>query len=52
MSRLALTLAAIAWLGVAFAGGLGFPKPGEVAEKTLRADFKAPPPGYGEVPFW
>ena len=51
-SRLALTLSATACLGAAFAGGLGFPKPGEVAEKTLRADFKAPPPGYGEVPFW
>ena len=36
----------------AVAGGLGFPKPGEVAQKTLRADFEAPPPGYGEVPFW
>ena len=36
----------------AFAGGLGFPQPGDVAQKTLREDFKAPPPGYGEVPFW
>ena len=34
----------------AFAGGVGFPQPG--AEKTLRSDFKAPPHGYGEVPFW
>ena len=37
---------------VAVAGGLGFPKPGDEAAKTIRADFKAPPPGYGEVPFW
>ena len=34
------------------ASGLGFPKPGDEAAKTIRADFKAPPPGYGEVPFW
>ena len=47
-----IAFAAIASPGVAFADGIGFPKPGEVAEKTLRADFKAPPPGYGEVPFW
>ena len=32
------------------AGGIGFPAPN--AENTLRADFKAPPPGYGEIPFW
>ena len=47
MTVIAVTLAAAS----AFAtGGLGFPQPG--AEKTLRADFKTPPPGYGEVPFW
>ncbi|MBQ8113431.1 MAG: hypothetical protein IJ146_09540 [Kiritimatiellae bacterium] len=46
MTVVALALAAAS----AFAGGLGFPQPG--AEKTLRADFKAPPRGYGEVPFW
>ena len=34
------------------ATGLGFPKAGDEAAKTIRADFKAPPPGYGEVPFW
>ena len=34
------------------ASGLGFPKPGDEAAKTIRADFRAPPPGYGEVPFW
>ena len=34
------------------ASGLGFPKPGDEAAKTIRADFKAPPPGYGEVPYW
>ncbi len=44
MLLLAVPLAACA------AGGLGFPQPD--AEKTLRADFKEPPPGYGEVPFW
>ena len=38
--------------GPSVSAGLGFPRPGEVAEKTLRADFNAPPPGYGEVPFW
>ena len=27
------------------ASGLGFPKPGDEAAKTIRADFKAPPPG-------
>ncbi len=34
------------------ATGLGFPKAGDEAAKTVRADFKAPPPGYGEGPFW
>lgn len=30
--------------------GLGFTKPN--ADKTLRTDFRTPPPGYGEEPFW
>ena len=47
----AATVAAMAE-GAAGSYGLGFPKPGAEAEKTLRADFKTPPPGYGEVPFW
>ncbi|MBO4286743.1 MAG: hypothetical protein J5985_01075 [Kiritimatiellae bacterium] len=51
MKRIGLLLAAFASATTGFAvDGLGFPQPG--AEKTLRADFKAPPPGYGEVPFW
>ena len=53
MNRFALALAAAtACLGAASAGNLGFPKPGAEAAKTLRADFRTPPPGYGEVPFW
>ena len=47
-----LTLIAAVPFAACVAGGLGFPQPGEVAAKTIRADFKAPPPGYGEVPFW
>ena len=47
-----MTFLATVPLAACVAGGLGFPQPGEVAEKALRADFKAPPPGYGEVPFW
>ena len=47
----AATVAAMAE-GAAGSYGLGFPRPGAEAEKTLRADFKTPPPGYGEVPFW
>ena len=48
----AIAAAAAMVCGAAFPGGLGFPQPGDVAAKTLRTDFKAPPPGYGEVPFW
>ena len=46
--------ACIAALSATAAGmaGPGFPKAGDEAAKTIRADFKAPPPGYGEVPFW
>ena len=51
-SAVLMVAAAAAPLAACMAGGLGFPQPAEVAEKTLRADFKAPPPGYGEVPFW
>ena len=47
-----LTLIAAVPFAACVAGGLGFPQPGEVAAKTIRSDFKAPPPGYGEVPFW
>ena len=49
-------LAALLTCGMAVAAhesnGLGFPQSGEIAAKTIRADFKVPPPGYGEVPFW
>lgn len=52
MIRRLLVFAAGAALAHAhlFAGGVGFPRPD--ADKTLRADFKTPPPGYGQVPFW
>ena len=53
MNSLAVTFAAFAVTGCALAAeGIGFPKPGAEAAKTIRADFKTPPPGYGEVPFW
>lgn len=42
-------VAAVSALGAQIAGS-GFPRAD--AEATLRRDFKAPPPGYGEVPFW
>ncbi|MBP5510339.1 MAG: hypothetical protein J6Z49_05425 [Kiritimatiellae bacterium] len=52
MNRIGLALAALvsATVAVFAVEELGFPQAG--AERTLRSDFKAPPPGYGEVPFW
>ena len=56
MKRIAACTAVVAVTAASLsargATGLGFPKAGDEAAKTIRADFTAPPPGYGEVPCW